>query len=74
MTESMACGTPVVGYHMGSVPEVIEDGVTGYVIDPSEGVAGLIRGVEKVSRLNRFDCRRCLRQHGERERHKSDAH
>ncbi len=31
MIEAMACGTPVVGFHAGSVPEVVEDGLTGYV-------------------------------------------
>lgn len=32
MAESMACGTPVIAYNEGSVPEVVEDGVTGYII------------------------------------------
>ncbi len=32
MTESMTCGTPVIAYNMGSVPEIIEDGVSGYIV------------------------------------------
>jgi glycosyltransferase involved in cell wall biosynthesis len=38
MIEAMACGTPVLAFRSGSVPEVIEDGVTGKVVD-SEGEA-----------------------------------
>jgi glycosyltransferase involved in cell wall biosynthesis len=36
MIEAMACGTPVLAFRCGSVPEVIEDGVTGKVIDTEE--------------------------------------
>jgi glycosyltransferase involved in cell wall biosynthesis len=33
MIEAMACGTPVIAYRSGSVPEVVEGGVTGYVVE-----------------------------------------
>ena len=33
MIEAMACGTPVIAFNRGSVPEVIEDGVTGFVVE-----------------------------------------
>jgi glycosyltransferase involved in cell wall biosynthesis len=33
MIEAMACGTPVITYRCGSVPEVIDEGVTGFVVD-----------------------------------------
>ena len=36
MIEAMACGTPVLAFRCGSVPEVIEDGVTGKVVDSEE--------------------------------------
>src|SRR5439155_2250598 len=36
MIEAMACGTPVVAWRRGSVPEIIEDGVTGFVVDNEE--------------------------------------
>jgi glycosyltransferase involved in cell wall biosynthesis len=42
MIEAMACGTPVLAFRCGSVPEVIEDGVTGKVVDSEdEAVAAL---------------------------------
>ena len=34
MIEAMACGTPVIAYNRGSVPEIVRDGVTGFIIDP----------------------------------------
>lgn len=44
MIEAMACGTPVIAYNHGSVPEIIEDGVTGYIVsNEAEAVAALHR-------------------------------
>ncbi|EGH21980.1 glycosyl transferase, group 1 family protein, partial [Pseudomonas amygdali pv. mori str. 301020] len=49
MIEAMACGTPVIAFPSGSVPEVIEDGVTGFVVrNEAEAVAA----VHKVSQLS----------------------
>jgi glycosyltransferase involved in cell wall biosynthesis len=39
MTEAMACGTPVIAFEMGSVPEVLDDGQTGYVVSSMEEAA-----------------------------------
>ena len=50
MIEAMACGTPVIAYRSGSVPEVIEDGVTGFIVD---GEAQAIEAVEQAARLDR---------------------
>jgi len=36
MIEAMACGTPVIAYNRGSVPEIVKDGVTGFIVDPPE--------------------------------------
>ncbi|HEX3915435.1 MAG TPA: glycosyltransferase family 4 protein [Steroidobacteraceae bacterium] len=52
MIEALACGTPVVAFRNGSVPEVLEHGVTGFIID-SEAEA-----VNALSRLGRFDRKR----------------
>ena len=50
MIEAMACGTPVIAYRRGSVPEVLEDGWTGFVVDD---VAGAVAAVEDLDRLDR---------------------
>ncbi|MEV8531591.1 glycosyltransferase family 4 protein [Streptomyces sp. NPDC051211] len=55
MIEAMACGTPVVALRRGSVPEIVEHGVTGYICDhPSE----LAHAIQSVDRLSARDCRR----------------
>ena len=50
MIEAMACGTPVVAFNCGSVPEVMEDGLTGYVVDDIDGA---VVAVKKLDRLFR---------------------
>jgi len=54
MIEAMACGTPVIAFRRGSVPEVMEDGVTGFVVD---GVEQAVAAVQRVSALSRRRCR-----------------
>jgi glycosyltransferase involved in cell wall biosynthesis len=55
MIEAMACGTPVIAYRRGSVPEVIDDGVTGFIVD---GIEAAARALERVAQLDRRRCRR----------------
>ncbi|HEX9465050.1 MAG TPA: glycosyltransferase family 4 protein [Alphaproteobacteria bacterium] len=55
MIEAMACGTPVIAYRAGSVPEIVEDGLSGYVVDDE---AGALAAVEKLSHLSREKVRR----------------
>jgi hypothetical protein len=44
MIEAMACGTPVIAYRSGSVPEVIDEGVSGYIVESiDESVAAVAR-------------------------------
>jgi glycosyltransferase involved in cell wall biosynthesis len=50
MIEAMACGTPVIARRRGSVPEVVDEGVTGFVVDD---VAGAIQAVGRVVGLDR---------------------
>jgi glycosyltransferase involved in cell wall biosynthesis len=64
MIEAMACGTPVIAYARGSVPEVIVDGVTGFVVNSSDddirgnwiikktGIEGLQEAIEKIYSLS----------------------
>jgi glycosyltransferase involved in cell wall biosynthesis len=54
MIEAMACGTPVVAWRNGSVPEVMEDGVTGFIVD---SVDAAVRAVGRVDGLSRRACR-----------------
>jgi glycosyltransferase involved in cell wall biosynthesis len=50
VVESMACGTPVVAFRTGSMPEIVDDGVTGYVVDDT---ARAVAAVELAARLDR---------------------
>jgi len=50
MIEAMACGTPVIAFRNGSVPEVIEDGVTGFIVDDAAGAIQAARHVHELSR------------------------
>jgi glycosyltransferase involved in cell wall biosynthesis len=59
MAESLACGTPVVGFSRGSVPEVVEDGVTGFV---RENIDDLIEAVVKINKISRANCRSSAEQ------------
>jgi glycosyltransferase involved in cell wall biosynthesis len=54
MIEAMACGTPVIAYDSGSVPEVMEDGVTGFIVREIEEAA---EAVGRVHNLSRARCR-----------------
>jgi glycosyltransferase involved in cell wall biosynthesis len=60
MIEALACGTPVIAYPHGSVPEVIDDGVTGYLVSD---VGQAVQAVEKVARLSRKRCREVFEGH-----------
>lgn len=53
LIEAFACGTPVIAYAQGSVPELVQDGVNGYIVhDQAEAIAA-------ASRIDRIDRRRC---------------
>jgi glycosyltransferase involved in cell wall biosynthesis len=54
MIEALACGTPVIAYRRGSVPEVLQDGVTGYIV---EGLEEAVQAVARVSAISRLRCR-----------------
>jgi glycosyltransferase involved in cell wall biosynthesis len=50
MIESFACGTPVVAFRCGSVPEVVDDGVTGFVVDDVDGAAAALARIDALDR------------------------
>jgi glycosyltransferase involved in cell wall biosynthesis len=59
MIEAMACGTPVIGWRNGSVPEVITDGVNGFVVDSMDDA---VRAVGRVGDLSRRACRQTFEE------------
>ena len=50
MIEAMACGTPVIAFNRGSVPEIIEDGVTGFIVEDINGAVGAVDRLGHLSR------------------------
>ncbi|MGI6456512.1 MAG: glycosyltransferase family 4 protein [bacterium] len=50
MIEAMSCGTPVIAYDNGSVPEVIDDGVTGFIVNSQEEAGAAVRKIDTISR------------------------
>jgi glycosyltransferase involved in cell wall biosynthesis len=59
MIESMAAGTPVIALRRGSVPEIVADGVTGFICDDIDDMR---RAVDRVADIDPDDCRRRARQ------------
>ena len=54
--EALACGTPVIAYRRGGPAEIVDDGRTGWLVDP-DSVPGLIDAVGRLDRLDREVCR-----------------
>jgi glycosyltransferase involved in cell wall biosynthesis len=70
MIEALACGTPVIAWRRGSVPEVVDDGITGFVVDTIEDavaavgkIGDLSRGTCRETLVQRFDARRMATQY-----------
>ena len=59
LIEAMACGTPIIAYDEGSVPEIVEDGVTGFVV---QSIGGAVAAVERLPSLDRSACRRVFEE------------
>ena len=67
MIESMACGTPVIAFKKGSVPEVIKDGKTGFIVEPFDkrgkpNLKEFIEAVKKIDQIDRRECRRWVEE------------
>jgi glycosyltransferase involved in cell wall biosynthesis len=58
--ESMACGTPVITMRRGSMPEIIQDGVTGFLC---RNAADMRAAIAKIDTINRSDCRNHVQKH-----------
>ena len=59
MIEAMACGTPVIAFQRGSVPEVIDEGVTGRIVHNIEEAVAAVRDIDS---LDRVQCRKVFEQ------------
>lgn len=59
MIEALACGTPVIGYRRGSVPEVLDHGKTGYVVETLDQA---VKAVQRLDHIDRKECRRVFEQ------------
>ncbi|MCK5263812.1 MAG: glycosyltransferase, partial [Gammaproteobacteria bacterium] len=55
VVESMACGTPVIAYSRGSMPEIIRDGNTGFLVNDVESA---VQAVVNIDLIDRYDCRK----------------
>jgi glycosyltransferase involved in cell wall biosynthesis len=69
MIESMACGTPVIATRHGAVPEVIDDGRTGIIVDDHTQMAGVI---EQADAIDPMECRRYVEERFSKERMVAD--
>ena len=69
MIEAMACGTPVIAYDRGSVPEVMENGVTGFIVGDEDEAA---EAVGRVRNLSRARCREVFEKRFTAERMAND--
>ncbi len=76
MTESMACGTPVIAYNRGSVSEIVRDGVTGFIVEEKGdkgtmgdwGVEGLVKAIGRIGEIDRAYCRKYVEKYFSKER------
>jgi len=59
MTEAMACGTPVIAFKRGSVPEVVDEGITGFIVTNENE---MIDAVSKAPLIKRAECRNTAKQ------------
>jgi glycosyltransferase involved in cell wall biosynthesis len=55
----MACGTPVIAFKQGSVPELIKDGETGFLVNSIEEAVSALKKIEKIKREN---CRNWVKE------------
>jgi glycosyltransferase involved in cell wall biosynthesis len=59
LIESMACGTPVVAFRNGSIPEVVDEGTTGFIVDNMDDA---VQTVKRACALDRITCRRVFEE------------
>jgi len=58
MAEAGSCGTPVIGFDRGAIPEVVVNGKSGFIVPYQEGVEGLKKALAKITTIKPADCRK----------------
>lgn len=59
MIEAMACGTPVIAFNRGSVPEVVTPGITGLIVSSE---AEMLKALDEIPKIDRAQCRRMAKK------------
>jgi UDP-glucose:tetrahydrobiopterin glucosyltransferase len=59
--EALACGVPVISYRRGGPTEIIEDGKTGFLVEP-DSIEGLVTGIKNLEQIDRYFCREIVEQ------------
>jgi len=59
MIEALACGTPVVAWNCGSVPEIIEHGRTGFIVN---SIDEAVLALDNIKNISRLECRKCFEE------------
>lgn len=55
MVEAMACGTPVIAFNKGSVPEIVKNGKTGFVV---KDIKEAVEAIKRIDQIDRMECRK----------------
>jgi len=69
LIEAMACGTPVIGMNLGSIPEVVQNGKTGIVLS---GISEVESAINNIGKIKREDCRKRVEKYFSIERMVND--
>lgn len=55
--ESFACGTPIIAFSRGALPEIVQNGKTGFIV---KNVTEMAKAIKKIDQINRYDCRQSV--------------